>query len=307
MTTCPACHHELQAEQPECPHCSVIIAKWKPHPQATHSESVPSQHTPVTASTLSKSCSQCKGTISPEKVWCPHCGHPIGVQWARPETDREMKLTDTEMELAEVVVRRWRKVIFSVALIPPLIAMLLAAVSMILGFVPTNTNDLVGVFLFISILAVAELMVLEFVPIRMPIRIYGVRVPLVVLLGAVAVLYFRRGHASDDNLVFLSYIVLTIAFCAWPFFVYAGIVARHVRASWPDVDELHWPIIGGLIGLSGLYVLEWFSFGIFLATPHAPGSGGGQGAGLLLTIAPFVGAVLAPIGWFIGLGVARLR
>ena len=96
MTTCPACHHELHENLPECPHCGVLIAKWKPHPQSTHSENVLLQQTPVTVSTLSKSCSRCKGTVSPQAVWCPHCGHPVGVKFAPSEMD-QVTLSPTGM------------------------------------------------------------------------------------------------------------------------------------------------------------------------------------------------------------------
>ena len=109
MTTCPACHHELQENLLECPFCGVIIAKWKPHPKSAPSENVPPQQTPVTVSTLSKSCSRCGGTVSSEAVWCPHCGHPVGVKWTHPE----MKLAETENALPQQTSKNFLVNLFS--------------------------------------------------------------------------------------------------------------------------------------------------------------------------------------------------
>jgi uncharacterized protein YbjQ (UPF0145 family) len=50
MTTCPACHREIQPAAPECPYCGVILAKWKGYttsmagsPQHTSTANAPSQ------------------------------------------------------------------------------------------------------------------------------------------------------------------------------------------------------------------------------------------------------------------------
>ncbi len=35
-----------------------------------------------------KDCPGCDGKVSPEAVWCPHCGHPVGVKWTLPEVEQ---------------------------------------------------------------------------------------------------------------------------------------------------------------------------------------------------------------------------
>src|SRR5437899_7362333 len=103
MTTCPACHRDVQDGTQACPFCGVVFSKWKPRPTLTRSASEPRQQIPRSethaappretnlspdqtqeaVSTLIRSCTACNGKVSSEAMACPHCGHPFTVEKAR--------------------------------------------------------------------------------------------------------------------------------------------------------------------------------------------------------------------------------
>jgi hypothetical protein len=108
ITTCPACQRDVLEDRQDCPYCGVVFKKWRPHlvsiraermpqqqtlksenhPAASRLESVLTEKAPATVSRLMNGCPVCGGKISPNAVWCSHCGHPIKVKWTLPEMER---------------------------------------------------------------------------------------------------------------------------------------------------------------------------------------------------------------------------
>lgn len=161
-----------------------------------------------------------------------------------------MERVNPEME---AVVSRWRKVIWSVAILLPLIPVGVVAIKIVLGFGPPEA--------------------------------------------------WSKFLTLNEVLGFPFYVLGFATICNWPFFVFESIVARHLRARWPDVVDIHWASIGGFIGLLVPYLLGYSA----LSYELMPGFKGGAGASIMLPLAgPIIGGALAFIGWFIGLGAAQL-
>lgn len=93
MTTCPACQRDVQKDRKDCPYCGVFFAKWNPHPWK----------------------------------WDPDPVAELRRSSMYPSPSKSLPIIPE----AEVVVRRWRKVIWSIAILLPLISLVVVILSLV--------------------------------------------------------------------------------------------------------------------------------------------------------------------------------